>query len=188
MKRIETIAAWLFGLGFTGLGLAVAVETVLRKFFDHSLQGVDELGGYVLAVGAGLAFTVALIGRSHVRIDLVHERFPFAARVALNLVSVLTLMLCAWALLAMAWTSLGDTLAMQSTAQTPWATPLKYPQAVWIGALALFALVSTVFASRVLILLVTGRSGVIDRADGPKSSGEELAEEIADLEKRRSAS
>ena len=56
MKRLETLGAWLFGAIFLLLSFAVAVETMMRKVFNVSLQGVDELGGYALAIGAALAF------------------------------------------------------------------------------------------------------------------------------------
>jgi hypothetical protein len=39
-----------------------------------SLQGADELGGYALAVGSTIAFSLALMGRNHIRVDVFHER------------------------------------------------------------------------------------------------------------------
>ncbi len=57
----------------------VAVETVVRKVFNFSLQGADELGGYALAVGATIAFSLALLGRTHIRVDVFHDRLPALA-------------------------------------------------------------------------------------------------------------
>ncbi|MCX7152023.1 MAG: TRAP transporter small permease subunit [Proteobacteria bacterium] len=87
MKHLESVLATLFGLVFLYLSFAVAVETTMRKVFNQSLQGVDELGGYCLAVGAALAFTLALLSRAHIRIDLVHERLGRIPRAALNMLS-----------------------------------------------------------------------------------------------------
>ncbi len=188
MKRIEALAAWLFGLGFTVLGIAVAIETVMRKVFNQSLQGVDELGGYILAVGAALAFTVALVGRGHIRIDLVHDKLPRPVRLVLNIVATATLALSAVALLAMAYTSFQDTLAYGSVSQTPWATPLKYPQVVWLAALALFALISLAYLVYVLWLAISGNTRRLDERFAPRSSREELQEELDDLQKRMSGS
>lgn len=184
MKRIEMIAAWLFGAAFTVLGLAVTLETVMRKLFNYSLQGVDELGGYILAVGAALAFCVALSGRSHIRIDILHARLPQRLRILMNIASVVCLSLCAVALLVMSWISLTDTLAFNSTAQTPWATPLKYPQSIWVGALALFAAMACLASVSILVLVLRRRWHSIDRGFGPKSTDDELQEELADLRKR----
>mgnify|MGYP006194141717 CR=1 FL=1 len=63
----DTLERWLgtlFGLIFVALSLVVAVETALRKLFNISLQGADELGGYALAVGATIAFSLALIANT----------------------------------------------------------------------------------------------------------------------------
>ncbi|MEZ5722314.1 MAG: TRAP transporter small permease subunit [Paracoccaceae bacterium] len=75
MDRIATWISRLFGVALLFLSGFVALETMMRKLFNTSLQGADELGGYVLAFGASAAFVVALIDRAHVRIDVLHQRF-----------------------------------------------------------------------------------------------------------------
>ena len=187
MKRLETIGAWLFGAVFVLLSVAVAVEVTLRKVLNVSLQGVDELGGYSLAIGAGLAFALALVGRSHIRIDLVHERLPRPLRLLLNVVAVASLAATAVSLPVLAWFALSDSIAMNSTAQTPWATPLRYPQAAWFAVLAVFAVVAIVSLLRALGLVLRGRSDLIERDYGPKGTREELQEELADIESRGAA-
>ena len=76
--HIETVLATVFGGIFVLLACVVAVETISRKVFNVSLQGADELGGYALAVGSTIAFSLALMGRNHIRVDVFHERFPRA--------------------------------------------------------------------------------------------------------------
>lgn len=184
MKRLETAGAWLFGLVFVVLSFAVAVEVTLRKVLNVSLQGVDELGGYALAVGSALAFSLALVARAHIRIDLVHERLPRALRIPLNLVSVLSLAATAASLPLLAWFALSDSISMNSTAQTPWATPLRWPQSVWFAVLAVFALVAIGSALRALALAFGGRAEAVDRDYGPRGTKEELQDELADIEAR----
>lgn len=187
MKRLETAGAWLFGLVFVVLSLAVTLEVTLRKVMNVSLQGVDELGGYALAVGSALAFSLALVARAHIRIDLVHERLPRALRVPMNLVAVLTLAATATALPVLAWFALSDSISMNSTAQTPWATPLRWPQSVWFVVLAAFALVAIGSALRAVGLVLGGRVEQADREYGPRGTKEELQEELADIEARGAA-
>lgn len=187
MKRLETAGAWLFGLVFVVLSLAVTLEVTLRKVMNVSLQGVDELGGYALAVGSALAFSLALVARAHIRIDLVHERLPRALRVPMNLVAVLTLAATAAALPVLAWFALSDSISMNSTAQTPWATPLRWPQSVWFVVLAAFALVAIGSALRAVGLVLGGRVEQADREYGPRGTKEELQEELADIEARGAA-
>ena len=187
MKRLETIGAWLFGAVFVLLSVAVAVEVTLRKVLNVSLQGVDELGGYSLAIGAGLAFALALVGRSHIRIDLVHERLPRPLRLLLNVVAVASLAATAVSLPVLAWFALSDSIAMNSTAQTPWATPLRWPQGVWFVVLSIFALVAIGSLLRLLAFAFGGQADRVDREYGPRGTKEELQEELADIEARGAA-
>lgn len=184
MKNLEKVAATLFGVVFLLLSFAVAVETTMRKVFNVSLQGVDELGGYCLAVGASLAFTLALVSRAHIRIDLIHDRLPQGPRVALNVLAMLTVSATALLLLAMAYYSLRDSITLNSIAQTPWATPIKYPQMVWIASLGLFALVATGYGARVLWMAATGRGDALVRDYSPRGAKEELKEELDDAKAR----
>lgn len=184
MQRFDRGLAMVFGFGLLALALAVAVETILRKVFNKSLQGVDELGGYVLAVTAALSFAVAVRSRTHIRIDLIHDHLPSALRVVLNALAALSIAVCALAALYMGWIALTDTIQYNATAQTPWATPLKFPQGAWVAALALFAAVAVYEAVRVIGLAATGQSGTIDRSFGPRGAKDELDEELADLKAR----
>jgi TRAP-type C4-dicarboxylate transport system permease small subunit len=187
MPLLERIAAWIFGLAFLGLAAAVATETFSRKVFNKSLQGVDELGGYLLAVGAALSFAVALIGRTHIRIDLIHDLLPRALRVALNILAVALILVAAVAVTYMAWIALSDSILFNATAQTPWATPLRIPQAAWVAALGVFVLVAALQLAKVLGLLVAGRIDALDRHHGPRGAKEELADELADIAARGAA-
>jgi TRAP-type C4-dicarboxylate transport system permease small subunit len=184
VKRLETVGGWLFGGVFVGLAFAVAVEVLLRKLFNVSLQGVDELGGYALAVGSALAFSLALVARAHIRIDLIHERLPRTGRLALNLLAVAALAGTAVVLPLMAWHALSDSIDMNSTAQTPWATPLRYPQAVWFAVLVVFGAVAVGSLVRAVRLLLAGRADRVEREYGPRGAREELEEELEDIKAR----
>lgn len=184
MQRFDRSLAMVFGFSLLTLALAVAVETILRKVFNKSLQGVDELGGYVLAMTAALSFAVAVRSRTHIRIDLIHDHLPLPLRVMLNTLAAISIAACSLAALYMAWIALTDTIQYNATAQTPWATPLRFPQGAWVAALAVFALVAIAEASRVLMLVFSGRSIDADRLYGPRGAKEELDEELADLKAR----
>ncbi|GGO86875.1 TRAP transporter small permease protein [Marinobacterium nitratireducens] len=184
MKATERIAANLFGAIFITLALAVTAETLLRKLFGTSLQGVDELGGYALALGSTIAFTLALLDRSHIRIDLIHRRLPRSLRTALNLVSMLLMAGLALSLCGMAWIQVRETLDYGSTAPTPWATPLIYPQSAWFAGLVLFTLASLALLLRGIWLLRAGRREDFDRDYGPRGLEDELREELDDLRQR----
>jgi TRAP-type C4-dicarboxylate transport system permease small subunit len=185
--RVETFLATLFGGIFLLLSVVVVVETVSRKVFNVSLQGADELGGYALAVGSTIAFSLALMGRNHIRVDVFHEKFPRALQAALNWLSIVSLAVLGLFIAWVAWKVIGDTRQYGSTAQTPWATPLIWPQSVWYAGLAIFALVATGYAVRATLLLASGRIDELNHDFHPKSAKEELKEELEDLAQRQTA-
>lgn len=182
--KLELWLGTLFGLIFVALSLLVAVETVMRKAFNVSLQGADELGGYALAVGATIAFSLALMGRSHIRVDVFHDRLPKALQLALNWLSIVLLAGFAGLVAWLAWFVIRDSAEYKSVSQTPWATPLVIPQAAWVAGLTVFALVSAGYALRATWLLLKGRTAVLNREFGPRSTKDEVDEELEDLKAR----
>lgn len=183
--RIETFLAAVFGSIFLLLAAVVVVETVSRKLFNVSLQGADELGGYALAVGSTISFSLALMGRNHIRVDVFHEKFPRAVQAAMNWISMTSLAVLGAFIAWVAFKVIGDTLEYGSTAQTPWATPLIWPQAVWFAGLVTFALVAFGFSVRATRLLLSGQLDTLNHDFHPKSAKEELKEELDDLAQRQ---
>ncbi|MBI5279020.1 MAG: TRAP transporter small permease [Burkholderiales bacterium] len=183
--RIETVLATVFGAIFLGLAVVVTVETAARKLFNVSLQGADELGGYALAVGSTIAFSLALMGRNHIRVDVFHEMFPRRVQAVLNWISIVSLAAFGLFIAYVAFKVIGDTMQYRSTAQTPWATPLIWPQGVWYAGLVIFALVATGYALRATALLFGGRIDTLNHDFHPKSAKEELKEELDDLAVRQ---
>jgi TRAP-type C4-dicarboxylate transport system permease small subunit len=185
--RIETVLATIFGVIFLGLAVVVTVETISRKVFNVSLQGADELGGYALAVGSTIAFSLALMGRAHIRVDVFHEKFSQRMQAVLNWISIVSLAAFGIFIAWVAFKVIADTLQYRSTAQTPWATPLIIPQGVWYAGLVVFALVATGYALRATWLLFGGRILTLNADFHPKSAKEELKEELDDLAVRQAA-
>ena len=187
MPVVQRMLAWAFGAIFLGLSLVVTVETIVRKLFNYSIQGADELGGYALAAGSVIAFSLALVGRNHIRVDVFHERFSPRVQAALNTLSYLLLASFAVLLAFVAFKVVADTLAYRSTAPTPWQTPLIWPQGVWYAGLCVFAVVTAVYATRAVVLLVRGDIDRLNREFPPKSAKEEVKEELDDFALRRDA-
>ncbi len=186
----DSIERWLgtlFGLIFVALSCLVAVETFVRKAFNFSLQGADELGGYALAFGATIAFSLALMGRSHIRVDVFHDRLPAPLQTALNWLSVVCLAAFAVLMAWLAWYVIQDTRSYQSVSQTPWATPLQYPQSAWLAGLIMFALVASGYALRATWLLLRGDAATLNHEFGPRTTKQEVDEEVEDLKSRSGA-
>ena len=183
----DTLERWLgtiFGLIFVALSLIVAVETAIRKLFNVSLQGADELGGYALAAGATIAFSMALVGRNHIRVDVFYGHFPAIFKTAINWLSALSLAAFAGLLAWLAWFVIQDSRSYQSVSQTPWATPLVYPQTAWLIGLIIFGVLAVGTALYSTWLLMTGRIASLNELLQPRSANEELKEELDDLQTR----
>jgi len=115
---------------------------------------------------------------------VIHYRLSRGGQAVLNWISVVSIALFA---LVLAWASFGvirDTFAYNSTAPTPWATPLKYPQSVWYAGIVAFAIVAVLLAGRATYLFATGRMAELASEFEPKAAQEELEEELEDAKRR----
>lgn len=184
MQTYARIASLTFGLIMLALSAAVTVETIVRKLFSVSLGGVDELSGYAIAIGAPLAFAVALIEQSHIRINLFHLQMGPTMQAVLNAVAAITIGVLAVYLLYFTIDTVRDTQAYRSIAQTPWATPLIYPQTLWLVAMAAFAVPAAILAVRAALLLLRGDWMTLNRRFGPESVEEEIQAELEDFKSR----
>ena len=101
--------------------------------------------------------------------------------------SIVSLALFGLFIVYVAFKVLADTLEYGSTAQTPWATPLIWPQSVWYVGLVVFALVASGYAIRASGLLFSGRVDTLLKDFSPKSAKEELKEELDDLSQRQAS-
>lgn len=184
MSYFTRLCSLLFGYCLLGLSFVVVLEIVARKLLGFSLQGADELGGYVLAIGSTLAFSVALIGRGHIRIDVVRGILPAAVRAALDWLSAVLMAALAALLAWVAYLMLAESAAYNSTAPTPWATPLVVPQGIWFACMVIFLIAACWLALQASFLFLSGRLGAVMNTFGPRGSDDEIRAELDDLERR----
>ncbi len=170
------LAALAAGYGGLCLSVLITFEVIARKFFSFSLQGVDEIGGYVLTIGVAFSFAYALVQRAHTRVDVLLAKLPGALRAPLNTAAALLLAAFAAFMLWRAVDTLLVTLEFQSRASTPLQTPLWIPQALWVAGLTVFSLLAALLALRAVFLLVTGKIGRLNREFDARSADDELDE------------
>ncbi|MDO6721676.1 TRAP transporter small permease [Celeribacter halophilus] len=184
MKTYMRLCAVVFGLMMTALCVVISIETILRKVFNYSLEGVDELSGYAIAIGAPLCFAIAAIEQSHIRINLLYMRLPRGIQAALNVVAAGLLAVLSLYLLFFTFRTVGETRLFGSVAQTPWMTPLIWPQTVWLIGMLVFAVPVVWLAVRVVLLAIQRDTNAIISNFGPDAVEDELAAELSDLEAR----
>lgn len=168
--------AILGGYALLGLSIAICLEIVLRRFAGVSLQGVDEVGGYVLAGVSAFGFAFALLHRAHTRIDIFLRRGGAPVQAALNLLNALLFAAVAIFMAWRAYATLARSVALGSIAATPLQTPIWIPQVIWFGGLVFFAAVASLLALRGLLRLDRG-SDDVNAVLGPLSLSQELEAE-----------
>ncbi|MYN14371.1 TRAP transporter small permease subunit [Pusillimonas sp. TS35] len=180
-SRIIEAGALIAGYATFILSLLIAIEVVSRKLFNFSLQGVDEIGGYVLAIGVSFSLAYAFIMRAHTRVDVLLLKLGGRGQ---GLFNVLATLLIAALAIFFCWQSIRtllETLEYGSRASTPLQTPLWIPQSLWVAGLAAFAAVTLAYALRGIQLLARGNTNQINRELGPRTAEEELQEALEDV-------
>lgn len=126
----------------------VGAEIVGRRFLGFSFQGVDEVGGYLMAVVVAVGFSYALYTQAHIRIDLLLKYLPRALAMWLNVAALAALSVLALFLFSRAWFVLAESHALQAVSSTPLQTPLVIPQSIWAGGLLIFVFASLTYFIR----------------------------------------
>lgn len=168
----------LGGYACLGLSFFIVFEILSRKLLNWSVQGVDEIGGYVVAITGTFGMALAAVDRAHTRIDVLLLRLPRRVQAGLNLLAYVCLGLGAAFMASMAWVTLSDSLTFGSVTSTPLQTPLWIPQSLWLAGLVLFGLSALWTALMGLLALRQGLDGA-DRRLAPQT----IAQEIVDAKR-----
>jgi len=179
-RVVEPVARWaaiVCGWAVLIYSFAVAYEILGRKLFGFSFQGIDDIGGYVLAITAaiGASFTMAM--RGHTRVDVFLVRMPIGGQRVLNTVAMVTMAVFGSYATWRGFAVLSESIEFQSVATNPLQTPLWQPQVLWLTGLSLFALISVAYAVHALALYFRG-GPELNRHYGPQSAQDELEAEL----------
>lgn len=177
VEPVARVAAIACGYAVLALSVAIAAEILGRKLFAFSFQGVDDIGGYVLAITAAVGASYTMAMRGHTRVDVFLVRMPASWQRVLNAVAMATLALFAAFAAWRGFAVLGESIEFRSVATNPLQTPLWQPQSVWVAGLALFALIAAAYAVHALVLLARG-APELNRFYGPATAQDELEAEL----------
>ena len=161
LAGIRRAADWLTllaGWGLLAFCAAVGVEVVGRRYLGFSLQGVDEIGGYLMALVVATGFSAALCDNAHIRIDLLLPRLPRRLTLWLHVAAVASLSAFASMLVWQGATLLAESNKLKAVAPTPLHTPLVIPQGIWLAALTFFLVACFAFLGRILLHAVRGEA------------------------------
>lgn len=169
VRWLQIVMGWVL----VGICLATTYEIIVRKVFGSSIQGINEIGAYVLAISSTWGFSMALLQRAHSRVDFLFPRFPGPVQTALNLIAVITLAALAIFSAWEGWSVLKDTLRWQARASTPLQTPLWIPQSLWLAGLVIFAGLASAMAVHA-VLLSLRKPDKLNQFYGPPSLEEQI--------------
>jgi TRAP-type C4-dicarboxylate transport system permease small subunit len=168
------------GMGLVILSIAITVDILTRKLLHWSIQGTDELGGYILAFVAVFGFPYALMNRAHTRVDVVTALLGRSWHVASNIFAYVTILLYA---LFIAWfsiTSLMESLQYGAVANSPWQTPLWIPQGITAAGCVFFALAALILLGHLLYYAAT-RQPAADSLYSPPTADDELNQVVSEM-------
>lgn len=177
-QKASQVLAWIGGGLIIFSALLVTLEVILRKLFNISLGGADEVSGYAFGIATSLALAYALFERAHIRVDALYNLFPFSLKIAASLIGLFLLVSFGAVIAWMGWGMVADTLSFGSRSITPLRTPLAIPQIPWIFGWLFFVLCGVILLAAALKALLTGDAIKTDQLIGMKSIDEQIEEEM----------
>lgn len=181
-NKIIVFFALLIGYALLFQAVVTAIEIISRKVFNFSFQGVDEIGGYVLAITASFGFGYAALTRAHTRVDFILLKLPARLRAIIHAIAAVIMTFVSAGMLWYASKALRETIEYQSIANSPLETPIWIPQSIWLVGFIIFAVASLFLAFRTIRLLFQGDIETLESEVGTTSSKEELDELETELE------
>ena len=155
----------------------VTFDVLIRKFFNTTLGGADEISGYLFAIATSWALPFAFLRRANVRIDALYVHLP---RIACAVVDLLGATLLAVFAVALTWRGLAlvaDSVAIGARSVTPLHMPLVLPQSFWLAGWVMFSLCLLLVVFGIVRALVRGDLRTVHRLAGAMSVEEEIEDE-----------
>jgi TRAP-type mannitol/chloroaromatic compound transport system permease small subunit len=89
INRIGQVISWLAAV----LIVVIILQVVLRYVFGRGLVVLEEVQWHLYAVGIMFGFSYALVHNSHIRLDLLHDRFPRRRKEKMEVFGILVLLM-----------------------------------------------------------------------------------------------
>ena len=183
-RRLTRFGLWFGGALILAAAVLIGIDVTLRKFFNASIGGADEIAGYALALGTAWSLGATLLDRAHIRIDSLYVFFPRSLRLALDFVGIALLVGFFGLIARHGWNVAAQSWVSGSRSQSALQTPTVLPQSVWLVGLVLFLVVAVVLLVHAAALIARGKTAEAERAISTRSAAEEVEDEIRDLKER----
>ena len=175
-ESLSRIAVWVGGALTLGAVFLISYDILVRKFFNITVGGADEISSYVFAISTTWALAFVVLQRANVRVDVIYERLPVRVSAFLDWLSLVTLgvfmVFLTWHAYSVAETS----FVRNAAANTPLATPLWIPQGLWVLGMVWMCVVLALMLTRASVAMVTGDLATVKALCGVVSAKEEAEE------------
>lgn len=184
LRGTATLTCLTAGWALLVLSVVIAVNVVLRKMFDYAITGVDEYGGYCLAISSAFGFSLALYQQAHIRVTIVTDHLKPAIRACCNLLALLVLLVTAIVLTSRAFEVAFTSHELHARAVSALGTRLDIPQGLWVIGLLLFCLALLVQSAKVIGLIARRDWHHVNSEFGASDVEADIESELADARRR----
>ena len=109
-RKLSLWLTWIGGSLIILSAFMVTLEVFLRKVFNISLGGANELSGYAFGIATAFSLAYALFERAHIRVDALFNVMPKSLRPIVNFLGLILLLGFALVIVLTVWDMVGDTL------------------------------------------------------------------------------
>ncbi len=174
---MSRFAIWTAGVLTIASVFLIAYDVTVRRLFGITVGGSDELSGYAFAISTSWALAFTALERANVRVDVLYQYLPVRIGAVLDWLALVALGVFSVYLTHYAYYVALESWTRHSAANTPLATPLWIPQALWVAGLAWFSLVLALLLVRASTALVTGDLKAVQAVCGLRTTKDEAREE-----------
>ncbi|MBL4667008.1 MAG: TRAP transporter small permease [Sneathiella sp.] len=178
LNLIIHVIVQIGGWALLSAAFLVTYDVIMRKIFNISIAGADEISGYVFAISTACAYSYALLTRANIRIDIVYNKLPVKLQRILDLLSMAFIAGLFGVICYFAFDIAADAIRYGSHSVTPLQTPLAIPQTIWFAVLCFALFTALVLLGLSFTAFLQGDNKRVIELIGIPSMDEEIQVEL----------
>jgi len=167
------------GLLMLAAAMLVSFDVIMRRVFNFTTGGADELSGYAFAIGSAWSFAFVTLARINVRVDALYSHFPLPLAGIMDFLSLVAMASFAITIARYGFEVVATSWNLTARSNSVLAVPLWIPQLAWWLGLVLFVVMLALLLLRSGTALVRGDWQGLHRLAGARSAVEEAEAEAA---------
>jgi TRAP-type C4-dicarboxylate transport system permease small subunit len=182
LEAASALARWgVRGGGLLMLAAAglVSFDVIMRRVFNATTGGADELSGYAFAIGSAWSFAFVTLARINVRVDALYRLFPLPLAGIMDFLSLVAMGIFAITIARYGFDVVATSWHLTARSNSSLAVPLWIPQLAWWLGLVLFVAMLALLLLRSGAVLIRGDWQALHRLAGARSAVEEAEAEAA---------